>query len=494
MHRVMWAMRLVAVASAAGGGEAEHAGGAAHVDPFAFILLALAVVIAVGMIGRWIATTYDQPSVLGELVIGVAVGNVGCWVGAPLFLLVMHLGSASPLFAEVWSTGLSVAEAAQRIYSPAELAPGGVGHQVLATLGGPGAPARVLVALSLWLFSNLGVILLLFMVGLESTVTEMLAVGPRALAVAVVGIVAPFALGVVASRLLLTGAPLTVDLFLGATLCATSVGITARVFRDLGRLQSPEARVILGAAVIDDILGLVVLAVVVGIVATGHVQLGDVARIGGLSAIFLGGVVLFGERIVRGLVPLVAALDRAHVKLLFPFGFACAMAWLATTVDLASIVGAFAAGLILADEHFDGHRGGAATIEDAVRPLEAIFAPAFFVLMGMQVNLSTLLEAQTVAIALGLTVAAIAGKLVCGLPSGPGTDRVTVGIGMIPRGEVGLIFASIGKSLGVVTESLFSAVVIMVIVTTLLAPVLLKWSLSRPVAAGGLGSRSPWLR
>src|SRR5262249_10290209 len=157
-------------------------------------------------------------------------------------------------------------------------------------------------ALSLWLFSNFGVTLLLFMVGLESTVPEMLAVGRRALAVAVVGIVAPFALGFAPSRLLLSGAPLTLYPFLCAPVRATSVGITARVFRDLGRLQSPEARVILGAAVIDDILGLVVLAIVVGIVATGSVQLGDVARISGLSVLFLGGVLLFGERIVRRLV------------------------------------------------------------------------------------------------------------------------------------------------------------------------------------------------
>src|SRR5262249_9107999 len=144
----MWAMRLVAVASAAAAGDAEQSNGAAHADPFAFILLALAVVIAVGMIGRWIGTANDQPSVLGELIIGVLVGNVGCWLGAPLFLLVMHFGSVSPLFAQVWTTGLSVGEVARRIYSPAELAPGGVGHQVLATLTGPGASGRVLVALS----------------------------------------------------------------------------------------------------------------------------------------------------------------------------------------------------------------------------------------------------------------------------------------------------------------------------------------------------------
>jgi Kef-type K+ transport system membrane component KefB len=457
---------------------ADAAGGG-HADPFAPILLELAVVIVVAMLGRWMATAAKQPAVLGELLIGVVIGNIGYWLGQPLFVLVMDLGAIAPLLREVWNTGRPIAAVAQQLLPPAQLLPGGSGEQLLQILSGPQAEQHLIMAFSLWLFSNLGVIILLFMVGLESTVTEMLRTGPRALAVGVVGVVAPFLLGFYTSRWLIAGSPFSVDLFMGATLCATSVGITARVFKDLGLLQSPEARVILGAAVIDDILGLIILAIVVAIVATGGVQLSEVLRITVLSAVFLGGVIVLGERLVRTLMPMMVILDRHHVKLLFPLALAFGMAWLASQIDLAAIVGAFAAGLILTEELFSGLGEAQRTVEEMIRPLEAIFAPVFFVLMGMQVNLGTFASGETVGMALGLTVAAVAGKWVCGLVSGPETDHTAVGVGMIPRGEVGLIFASIGKGLGVVTEGLFSAVVMMVMITTLAAPPLLKWSLSR---------------
>jgi Kef-type K+ transport system membrane component KefB len=460
--------------------EVEPHGHAAHVDPFSFVLLQLAGVIVVAMVGRWGAARINQPSVLGELSIGVIVGNIGYWLGSPLFVLIMHFGEVEPLFAELWRTGLPIREVAASIFAPAQLMSGGIGTRVIDILTGPGASHWIVMGAALWMFSNLGVIVLLFMVGLESTVHDMLAVGLRALAVAVLGIAAPFLLGFGATQMLLPDAPTTVDLFLGATLSATSVGITARVFKDLGKLQMPEAKVILGAAVIDDILGLIILAIVVGIVASGGVQLGAVIRIGGFSAVFLGVVILFGERLVKAVIPLMRALDPANLRLLFPLCLACALAWMASQIELATIVGAFAAGLILNEEFFpesDGEK--TATIGEVMHPLEAIFAPVFFVLMGMQVNLETFGSLSTIGMALALTVAAVVGKLVAGIPAGAGVDRVSVGIGMIPRGEVGLIFASIGKGLGVVTDALFSAVVIMVILTTLMAPLLLKWSLSR---------------
>ncbi len=484
--RALLAVAVVALAVVAGrtfvwaASDAQGGGGGAHVDPFSFVLLELAAIIVVSMIGRWAAAAANQPSVLGELLVGVVIGNLGYWLGRPLFILVMHLGETQPLFAQIWTTGLPIREVATRVFSAAQLAPGGLGAQVVSILTGPESSALVVMTVALWLFSNLGVILLLFMVGLESTVHEMLAVGPRALAVAIIGIVAPFALGFFATEVLLAGAGVTVGLFMGATLSATSVGITARVFKDMNKLQTPEARVILGAAVIDDILGLIILAIVVGIAASGGIQLGAVARIAVLSAAFLGVILVFGERMVRALIPLMTALDRRNLKLLFPLALAFALSWLASKIELATIVGAFAAGLILNEEHFakeNGKPGG--TIEAVVHPLEAVFAPVFFVLMGMQVNLATFASTETIGIALALTVVATVGKLLAGLPAGKGVDRLSVGIGMVPRGEVGLIFASIGKGLGVVDEGLFSAVVIMVIVTTLLAPPLLKWSMAR---------------
>lgn len=458
--------------------EAGRAGGG-HVDPFSFILLELSLVIIVAMFSRWVAERARQPAVLGELVAGVVIGNLGFWIGRPLFVLVMHLGEVGPLLTEIFTSGASVAGAARHVFSAKELAPGAVDAQVLRIVTGPEAPHYVIMGMALWLFSNLGVILLLFMVGLESSVAEMLRVGARATAVAVVGIIVPFVLGLGASMWLLEGATLPVHLFVAATLCATSVGITARVFRDLNRLQTAEAKVILGAAVIDDILGLIILAVVVGIVATGGIVVAEVARILLLSMLFLGVVILLGNRLVRWVIPAVSALDRHHVKLLFPVALAFAMAWLASMIELASIIGAFAAGLILEESQFDRHAETRQTMEEMIGPLERIFAPMFFVLMGMQVNLATFLEPETVGLAVALTLVAIVGKIVAGWPAGPGTDRISVGLGMIPRGEVGLIFASIGKGLGVVTPALFSAVVIMVIVTTLVTPLALKWSLER---------------
>ena len=471
------ACAVIGTARAAGAGDA----GGGHADPFASVLLGLAQLIVAAMVGRWAAARVGQPSVLGELVIGVVVGNAGYWFGEPLFVLIMQFDLVGPLFSRIWTTGLSVNEAAAHVFTPAQLAPGGVGERVLAILAAPYGERTVLVAFAVWVFSNLGVILLLLMVGLESTVAEMLVVGARALAVALVGVVAPMVLGYVASVLLLPQAPSETALFVGATLCATSVGITARVFKDLGRLWTPEAKLIVGAAVIDDVLGLIVLAIVVGIVASGGVQLGALARIGAFSAVFLGAVIFLGEGLARILVPIMDVLDHVHVKLLLPLALACAMAWLASQIGLAGIIGAFAAGLILNEALFPARDDRHGSMEEMLRPLEAIFAPIFFVLMGMQVNLACFLSPSTLGIALGLVVAGVAGKVVAGLATGPGVDRLVVGIGMIPRGEVGLIFASIGKSIGVIDEALFSAVVVMVVLTTLLAPPLLKWSLARVV-------------
>jgi len=315
-------------------------------------------------------------------------------------------------------------------------------------------------------------------------------VGPRALVVAVIGIAVPFALGYLTTTVLLPTAPVAVHLFVGATLSATSVGITARVFQDLRRLQSAEAKLILSAAVIDDVLGLIVLAVVAGVVATGGIHLGEVARITLLSAAFMATVIFLGDRIARRLARAFRRLEPTQTRLLFALTLAFLMGWLANLIGLATIVGAFAAGLIVSDTHFPAREGGhdasGETVHALVAPLEQIFAPVFFLLMGMQVNLSTFARPGTLGVAVGLTVAAVAGKVICGLAAGK-TDRLSVGLGMVPRGEVGLIFASVGKGLGVIDAGLFSAVVIMVMVTTMMTPIALKWSLGRPPAVADVG-------
>lgn len=462
--------------------EGEHASGG-HADPFSRVLIDLAVLIAVAWFGRWAAGKLKQPSVLGELILGVVIGNIGYWLGRPIFVLLMHMDSAIQLFNRTFTSDLPLADVAKQIFSSAELAAGGAGAQVVSILSRPEAPVLIVSLLAIWIFSNLGVILLLFMVGLESSVDEMLRVGPRATLVACVGVVAPFALGVGAGLWLMPAASMPVHLFIGATLAATSVGITARVFKDLDRVQSKEAKVILGAAVIDDILGLILLAVMVGIVQTGELQWMNVGRILTLSVIFLGAVILLGDRFVRATAGWVHQRERKNLKLLLPLFLAFFGAWLSNLIGLAAIVGAFAAGLVLTEKQFTfDQETHSATVEEMVAPLEALFAPIFFVLMGLQVNLRAFARADTIGLAVALIVVAILGKLVSGWAAGKGMDKLSVGIGMVPRGEVGLIFASIGKGLGVVNDAVFSAIVMMVIVTTLITPVALKWSLFRPGA------------
>ena len=485
----IWLGGAVIALLAAGAAQAAGKDGG-HADPFAPILLELAVVVLAAALGRRAAGLVGQPAVLGELVIGVVIGNVGYWLGTPLFVLLMHFDDVSKIVAMVWNSPLTVAEAAPKVFPAGQLGPGSIGERVVQALSGREAGSWVMMTIVVWLLSNLGVTLLLFMVGMESSVDELVGVGPRALAVAVIGIVAPFAAGFMTTSLLLPQAPTAVHLFIGATLSATSVGITARVFQDLRRLQSDEARLILSAAVIDDVLGLIVLAVVAGVIATGGIHLGEVARIALLSAAFMAAVVFLGDRIARRLADAFRRLEPTQTRLLFALTLAFLMGWLANRIGLATIVGAFAAGLIVSDTHFparaDGKPGHAETVHALVTPLEQIFAPVFFLLMGMQVNLSTFARPATLAIAAALTAAAVAGKLVCGFAAGK-TDRLSVGLGMVPRGEVGLIFASVGKGLGVIDDALFSAVVIMVMVTTMMTPIALKWSLGRranAVAAG----------
>jgi len=469
------------------GSVAQAAGGeGSHGDPFAPILLELAIIVLAAAVGRRAAGLTGQPAVLGELVIGVVLGNVGYWLGSPLAVILMHWDQVGQIVAKAWDSDLTIADAAAKVFAPSQLGPGSVGERVIHALRGPGGAQWLDITLVVWFMSNLGVTLLLFMVGMESSVEELVGVGPRALVVAVIGIVAPFALGLAATAMLRPGAPAPVDLFVGATLSATSVGITARVFQDLRRLRSPEAKLILGAAVIDDVLGLIVLAVVAGVVATGAIHLTEVARIAILSTIFMAVVIFLGDRIAGGLAQAFRRLEPTQTRLLFALTLAFVMGWVANRIGLATIVGAFAAGLIVSDTHFaarDGEIDGD-TVHAVVAPLEQIFAPVFFLLMGMQVNLATIKNPSTLVMAAVLTVAAVVGKLLCGLAAG-NVDRLSVGLGMVPRGEVGLIFAGVGKSLGVIDDALFSAIVIMVMVTTMITPLTLKWSLGRHAARGG---------
>jgi Kef-type K+ transport system membrane component KefB len=332
---------------------------------------------------------------------------------------------------------------------------------------------------------ELGVILLLFQVGLESNLGQMAKVGIAAFVVACVGVILPMALGYGLHAALSPESTWHTHLFIGAVLSATSVGITARVFKDLGKIDSGTGRVVLGAAVIDDVLGLIVLAVVSGIVVgaqTGEsLATGEIVLLVGKAFGFLGVAILLGPRVSKQLYHAASALRLRQVLLASSLAFCLVISWLAHLVELAPIVGAFAAGLVLDEVVYkdladrEDHR-----LEDLLEPLGQILTPVFFVLTGAAVDLSVLGDPDAVLLAGALIVAAVIGKQACSLVAfGSDVHKLSVGIGMIPRGEVGLIFAAQGAALGVVTSTAYASIVIMVMFTTMVTPPVLAWSLRR---------------
>ena len=341
--------------------------------------------------------------------------------------------------------------------------------------------------------AQLGVIILLFEVGLESNVAEMMEVGWSSLAVAVVGVIAPFFLGWGVATYFIPNSSQLEHIFIGATLCATSVGITARVLKDLGQLARREARIILGAAVIDDVLGLLILAVIAGAIRAAQngtsLAVLDVTLIAVKAICFLVGSTLAGHYLVPRVFHHAGRLQANGVLLALSISFCFILAWIAALVGLAPIVGAFAAGLVLDEAHFESFRSREELrLEQLLAPVSGLLVPLFFVLMGFRVELRAFARPELVLYAAALTAAAIIGKQVCALATFERKiNRLAIGIGMIPRGEVGLILAGIGATLTlpdvqgvnapVVGSVTFGAIVLMVIASTLITPPLLKWSL-----------------
>ena len=406
---------------------------AAGPDPSAKVLLALAVIYVAALAMGELAVRLGQPSVLGELLAGVVLGNL-------------------PL----------------------------LGFDALRFI--PDDPGVDLLA-------RIGVLILLFEVGVESTVRQMLSVGARALLVAVIGVALPFLLGFGAGMWLLPASGPYVHAFIGATLSATSVGITARVLKDLGRSKTPEARVILGAAVIDDVLGLVILAVVSGVIVAANsgtaMSYGAMGAVIGKSVGFLLAAVVVGVWLAPRLIRWSANLRTKGAALGVSLALCFITAFVAFQIGLAAIIGAFAAGLVLESGHYRVYTDrGDHSIEDLLHPLIQAFVPIFFVVMGMRTDLRAFADGGVLGLAAVLAVVALVSKLAAGLGAGAGMNRLAVGVGMVPRGEVGLIFANIGLGLtiggaAVITPTIYSAIVVMVIVTTMATPPALKWAFGR---------------
>jgi len=366
-------------------------------------------------------------------------------------------------------------EIATRLGQPAVL-----GEIVAGLLLGPHALGLVPEHDVIRLLAEIGVLLLLFEIGLSTDLPAMLRVGSAALRVAVVGVALPFLGGYLFALAL--GTRDLVPVVLGATLTATSVAITARVLSDLGQLDSQEARIILGAAVIDDVIGVVILALVERMGDAGRLDVGPAigALIIGIG--FLVVAVALGRLVAPALVRWVGGARTRGALLTLAVALALLLGLLAARTGSAALIGAMAAGLLLAGTPRRDD------IEREVRPLVDFFAPIFFVTVGAAVNLELLSplkaeNAHTLALGAGLVLLAIAGKLASGLVAGRGVRGLVVGTGMIPRGEVGLLFAGVGRTTGVLDDALFGAVVAVVLVTTLIAPPLLSWAYRRSVGS-----------
>lgn len=455
--------------------DSENSSG--HGDRFAVIYLFLFIVITGAVIGRrFIAKKLNQPEVLGELLIGVIIGIILYQLNHPIMTLIRHHEDVNNIVQKNIGDGLTWAETIKKNIPEEAFSAGGYGKELESILLDPGFSNYNMLVNVFFMFSGLGVLILLFLVGLETSIEEMFEAGKTSLAVAILGVVFPMLFGYVTSMILLPGQNPYLYLFIGATLCATSIGITARVFKDLKKIHVPESKIILGAAVIDDVLGLIVLAVVVGVIESGIIQIQNVAVIILKAVLFLTLTFIIGKKYLKIPIKLAALADRKNVSLLFPFALLMLLAWLSDLIGLASIVGAFAAGLIIKEEFFGYElKENTKTVKSVIEPIEVIFAPVFFVIMGMQVDLSAFLKTEILFVALVLTVVAIAGKLLSSIFI-KGLDKKIIGIGMIPRGEVGLIFAGIGKAIGILDSSLFSAMIIVIILTTFVTPPGLKWA------------------
>ncbi|MBC1223446.1 cation:proton antiporter [Nostoc sp. UCD121] len=412
------------------------------------VLLSLVVIYLASKIGGELFRMMDLPPVLGELVGGVLVG------ASALHLVVFPdsgaAGSDSIIMTILQFINNLSPDAVTSIFQSQS--------EVVSVL------------------AELGVIILLFEIGLESDLKELQKVGYQATIVACVGVAVPFAAGT-AGLILLFHAPVIPAIFAGAALTATSIGITSKVLSEIGQLKSREGQIIVGAAVIDDILGIIVLAVVASLAKTGEVDIFNVIYLIVSATVFLIGSILLGKYFNQSFVAIAEKLQTRGNLIIPAFIFAFFMAFLGSAIHLEAILGAFAAGLVL--DETDKRK----ELDEQVKPVADMLVPVFFVTVGAKVDLGVLNplvpgNREGLIIATFLIAIAIIGKVVTGWAvfGQPGINRLAVGVGMIPRGEVGLVFAAIGAASGTLDKPLQAAIVIMVILTTFLAPPLLRFA------------------
>jgi Kef-type K+ transport system membrane component KefB len=417
------------------------------------VLLSLVAIYIASKVGAELSRMMDFPPVLGELVAGVVVGI------SALHLVVFPESGAnasdSVIMTILQFLGNLDAEAVTSIFQSQS--------EVVSVL------------------AELGVIILLFEIGLESDLRELQKVGYQATIVACVGVAVPFAAGTAGLMLLFHVAAIPA-IFAGAALTATSIGITSKVLSEIGQLKSREGQIIVGAAVIDDILGIIVLAVVASLAKTGEIDVWNVIYLIVSATVFLIGSILLGKFFNKSFVAVTKQLQTRGNLIVPAMIFAFFMAFIGSAIHLEAILGAFAAGLVL-DETDERNE-----LDEQVKPIADILVPIFFVTVGAKADLGVLNPVvpenrEGLVIAIFLLVVAILGKVVTGWSvfGQPGINRPAIGIGMIPRGEVGLVFVGIGTASGTLDKPLQVAIIIMVIMTTFLAPPLLRLVFKEPV-------------
>lgn len=412
------------------------------------VLLSLVVIYLASKIGGELSKMMDLPPVLGELIAGVIVG------ASALHLLVFPDSGAAASDSSI----ITILQLINRISPEAVTSIFQSQSEIISVL------------------AELGVIILLFEIGLESDLKELTKVGYQAVIVACVGVAVPFMAGTT-GLIFLFHAPVIPAIFAGAALTATSIGITSKVLSELGQLKSREGQIIVGAAVIDDILGIIVLAVVASLAKTGEVDILNVVYLIVSATVFLIGSILLGKYFNQSFVAIANRLQTRGNLIIPALIFAFFMAFLGNAIHLEAILGAFAAGLVL--DETDKRK----ELDEQVKPIADILVPVFFVTVGAKVDLGVLnplvpSNQAGLIIAIFLIVVAIIGKVVTGWSvfGQTGINRLAVGVGMIPRGEVGLVFAGIGAASGTLDKPLQAAIIIMVILTTFLAPPLLRFA------------------
>lgn len=393
-------------------------------DPVARLGLSIAIILTVAKVGGDLATRARQPAVLGELLGGLLLGSI------PL-----------PLFAQLRTDP------------------------------------------DVDLLARLGVLVLLFEVGLEATVRDVMRVGASAAAVAVLGTLGTLAAGLGAITLVQPHGSVPLHLFLAASLTATSIGIGARVLQDLGASRTREAHTILGASVIDDVLGLVVLAIASGAMKQsggGQVAPGAVVLRLLETMAFLAGAIFIGVKLSPALFRLTSRLHTPGALVATGLSFCFVLAWASDLVGLSPIVGAFTAGLVLEESHSARFvQRGEPSLSERMEPISSWLVPIFFVLVGMRADVRAMGDGGSLLLTAALLVAAVVGKLACALGAPRGSDRLVIALGMMPRGEVSLVFASLGLSLHLLNNGLYATIVTVVIATTLVTPPALRMRLAR---------------